>query len=76
MAKQFVRTPIPQFIPRYRVTLVSEGGHTVADLNHKVQQQVKQECPGVKWLANYAVRACCGSVGLVASSSDFHASPA
>jgi hypothetical protein len=38
MAKQFVRTPIPQFIPRYRVTLVSEGGHTVVNLNHKVQQ--------------------------------------
>jgi DNA repair protein RadC len=29
MAKQSVnRLPVPQFIPRYRVTLVSEGGHT------------------------------------------------
>ena len=29
MAKQSVnQLPIPQFIPRYRVTLVSEGGHT------------------------------------------------
>ncbi len=32
---------------------------TVADLNRKVQQQVKQECPGVKWLANYAVLGPC-----------------
>ena len=29
MAKQSVnRLPVPQFIPRYRVALVSEGGHT------------------------------------------------
>jgi len=28
MAKQSVRIPVPQFIPRYRITLVSEGGHT------------------------------------------------
>ena len=29
MGKQPVnRLPVPQFIPRYRVTLVSEGGHT------------------------------------------------
>lgn len=29
MAKQSVNPlPVPQFIPRYRVTLVSEGGHT------------------------------------------------
>jgi uncharacterized protein with GYD domain len=32
---------------------------TVADLNRKVQQQVKQDCPGVKWLANYAVLGPC-----------------
>jgi uncharacterized protein with GYD domain len=32
---------------------------TVADLNRKVQQQVKRECPGVKWLANYAVLGPC-----------------
>ena len=29
MAKQSVnRLPVPQFIPRYRIALVSEGGHT------------------------------------------------
>ncbi len=28
MAKQSVRPTVPQFIPRYRVTLVSEGSHT------------------------------------------------
>ena len=29
MAKQSVnRLPVPQFIPRYRITLVAEGGHT------------------------------------------------
>jgi len=29
MAKQSLhRLPIPQFIPRYRITIVSEGGHT------------------------------------------------
>jgi uncharacterized protein with GYD domain len=28
-------------------------------LNRKVQQQVKQECPGVKWLSNYAVLGPC-----------------
>ena len=29
MAKQSVnRLPVPLFIPRYRITLVSEGGHT------------------------------------------------
>ncbi len=31
----------------------------VAELNRKVQQRVKQECPGVKWLANYAVLGPC-----------------
>ena len=30
MAKQSVnRLPVPRFIPRYRITLVPEGGHTV-----------------------------------------------
>jgi DNA repair protein RadC len=28
MAKQSVRLTVSQFIPRYRVTLVAEGGHT------------------------------------------------
>jgi uncharacterized protein with GYD domain len=31
----------------------------VAELNRKVQQRVKKECPGVKWLANYAVLGPC-----------------
>ena len=31
----------------------------VADLNRKVQQRVKRECRGVKWLANYAVLGPC-----------------
>jgi uncharacterized protein with GYD domain len=31
----------------------------VAELNQKVQQRVKQECQGVKWLANYAVLGPC-----------------
>jgi uncharacterized protein with GYD domain len=31
----------------------------VAELNRKVQRRVKQECRGVKWLANYAVLGPC-----------------
>jgi uncharacterized protein with GYD domain len=27
----------------------------VAELNQQLEQHIKQECPGVKWLANYAV---------------------
>jgi uncharacterized protein with GYD domain len=31
----------------------------VIDLNRKVEQRIRQECPGVKWLANYAVLGPC-----------------
>ncbi len=31
----------------------------VADLNKKVEQRIKQECPRVKWIANYAVLGPC-----------------
>jgi len=31
----------------------------VVDLNRKVEQKIRQECPGVKWLANYAVLGPC-----------------
>lgn len=31
----------------------------VMELNRKVQERVKAECPGVKWLANYAVLGPC-----------------
>ncbi len=31
----------------------------VADLNKKVEDRIRQECPGVKWLANYAVLGPC-----------------
>jgi len=32
---------------------------TVAELNKKVESRIKQDCPGVKWLANYAVLGRC-----------------
>ena len=31
----------------------------VANLNKKVEERIRQECPGVKWLANYAVLGAC-----------------
>jgi uncharacterized protein with GYD domain len=31
----------------------------VADLNKKVEERIRQECPGVKWVANYAVLGPC-----------------
>ena len=31
----------------------------VAILNKKVEERIRQECPGVKWLANYAVLGPC-----------------
>ena len=31
----------------------------VEDLNRKVEERVRQECPSVKWLANYAVLGPC-----------------
>ena len=31
----------------------------VGNLNKKVEERIRQECPGVKWLANYAVLGPC-----------------
>jgi uncharacterized protein with GYD domain len=31
----------------------------VSGLNKKVESRIKKECPGVKWLANYAVLGPC-----------------
>lgn len=31
----------------------------VTELNQKVESRIKQECPGVKWIANYAVLGPC-----------------
>ena len=31
----------------------------VANLNKKVEERIRQECPSVKWLANYAVLGPC-----------------
>jgi uncharacterized protein with GYD domain len=28
---------------------------SVAELNRQVEERIKRECPGVKWVANYAV---------------------
>jgi len=28
---------------------------SVADLNQKVEERIRQECPAVKWLGNYAI---------------------
>lgn len=32
---------------------------SVADLNKKVEDRIRQECPGVEWIANYAVLGPC-----------------
>jgi uncharacterized protein with GYD domain len=32
---------------------------SIADLNKKVATRIKTDCPGVKWLANYAVLGPC-----------------
>jgi uncharacterized protein with GYD domain len=32
---------------------------SVTDLNKQVEDRIKKECPGVKWLANYAVLGPC-----------------
>jgi uncharacterized protein with GYD domain len=32
---------------------------SVAELNKRVEDRIKQECPHVKWLANYAVLGPC-----------------
>jgi uncharacterized protein with GYD domain len=31
----------------------------VRDLNKKVEERIRRECPGVKWIANYAVLGRC-----------------
>jgi uncharacterized protein with GYD domain len=31
----------------------------VADLNKQVEDHIRRECPGVKWVANYAVLGAC-----------------
>ncbi len=31
----------------------------VIELNKKVEERIRQECPGVKWVANYAVLGPC-----------------
>jgi uncharacterized protein with GYD domain len=31
----------------------------VAELNRRAEERIKRECPGVKWLANYAVLGPC-----------------
>jgi len=31
----------------------------VSELNKRVEDRIKKECPGVKWLANYAVLGPC-----------------
>ncbi len=32
---------------------------SVAELNQKVESRIKEECPGVKWLANYSALGPC-----------------
>jgi len=32
---------------------------SVAELNRKAEDRIKKQCPGVKWLANYAVLGPC-----------------
>ncbi len=32
---------------------------SVIDLNRQVEERIKQDCPGVRWLANYAVLGPC-----------------
>jgi uncharacterized protein with GYD domain len=32
---------------------------SVLDLNRQVEERIKRECPGVRWLANYAVLGPC-----------------
>lgn len=33
--------------------------HSVSDQNKRVEARIREECPGVKWLANYAVLGPC-----------------
>jgi uncharacterized protein with GYD domain len=37
---------------------------TVTDLNKEVEERIKKECPGVKWIANYAVLGPCDYVDI------------
>lgn len=37
---------------------------SVGDLNKQVEERIKKECPGVKWLANYAVLGPCDYVDI------------
>lgn len=32
---------------------------SVVDLNRQVEERIRRECPGVKWVANYAVLGRC-----------------
>ncbi len=36
----------------------------VIELNQKVEERIRQQCPGVKWIANYAVLGPCDYVDL------------
>jgi uncharacterized protein with GYD domain len=37
---------------------------SVGDLNKQAEERIKKECPGVKWLANYAVLGPCDYVDI------------
>jgi uncharacterized protein with GYD domain len=37
---------------------------SVVDLNRQVEDRLKRECPGVRWLANYAVLGPCDYLDL------------
>lgn len=37
---------------------------SVGDLNKQAEERIKEECPGVKWLANYAVLGPCDYVDI------------
>lgn len=32
---------------------------SVAELNKKVEERIRKNCPGIKWIANYAVLGAC-----------------
>ena len=40
---------------------------SVGDLNKRVEERIKKECPGVKWLANYAVLGPCDYIDIFES---------
>ena len=37
---------------------------SIGDLNKQAEERIKKECPGVKWLANYAVLGPCDYVDI------------